>query len=174
MKHPRSLNTFSSSPLSLHFLSASLLSLGLISSSLQSHPSPWQLLSLSPVDSADFYNVCDPTHIPALFGDAAPAWARKPKPCPAAAGDSTSGWQRIGPTFHAFGWVYKAPLMQALLDAFDEGEPALNPLDVWVWEAMAVNGMLGHALAPTSVLVDARGGVKAAERGVGSVKVAQR
>eukprot|EP00966_Prymnesium_polylepis_P012433 285418-Prymnesium_polylepis.2 len=84
----------------------------------------------------------------------------------------TSGWQRIGPTFHAFGWLYRAPLMQALLDAFDDGEPSLNPLDVWVWEVMAANDMLAHALAPTSVLVDARGGVKAAERGVGSVKAA--
>ncbi|KAL1520670.1 hypothetical protein AB1Y20_022240 [Prymnesium parvum] len=141
--------------------------------SVREHDPEWQLISLSPVDSHDFFAVCDGSHVPSLTANALPSWARDPKPIPPAAGDTSSGWKRIGPTFHAFGWIYKAPLMQALLDAFDEGEPPLNPLDVWVWEVMATNNMLAHALATDTVLVSARGGVAAAERGVGSVKVEQ-
>ena len=51
------------------------------------------------------------------------------------------------------GWVYSAPLMRELLEAWEAREPPLNPLDVWVWEVMALNGMLGAALAPTTPLV---------------------
>ena len=53
-----------------------------------------------------------------------------------------------GPTFHAFGWVYRAPLMRKLLSSFKKRKPLLNPLDVWVWEVMAAQGMLGCALSP--------------------------
>ena len=67
----------------------------------------WQLISLAPVDCDDFYQVCDPEHIPSLIGEAAPAWARRPK----LVGPDTD-WKKIGPTFHAFGWIFRAPLMQ--------------------------------------------------------------
>jgi len=127
----------------------------------------WRLISLAPVDSANFFAVCDPQDIPLLVGEAAPAWARRPTRI------ENTDWRRIGPTFHAFGWIYRAPLMQALVDAFDEGTPPLNPLDVWVWEVMASRDMLAHALAPSQPLIDARGGVQSAERGTGSVKAAQ-
>ena len=30
-------------------------------------------------------------------------------------------------------------------------EPPLNPLDVWVWEVMALHGLLGRALSPAVV-----------------------
>ena len=40
-------------------------------------------------------------------------------------------------------------------------------------QVMATKGMLSHALAPSTVLVNARGGVDAAERGAGSIKAVQ-
>ena len=67
----------------------------------------WRLISLAPVDSANFFAVCDPQDIPHLVGEAAPAWARRPTRI------ENTDWRRIGPTFHAFGWIYRAPLMQA-------------------------------------------------------------
>ena len=123
----------------------------------------WQLIALSPVDCAEFFGVCEPAHIPSLLGDKAPAWARKPQLTTHEVG--AGAWQRVGPTFHAFGWVYRAPLMRALLDSYGSGRPLLNPLDVWVWEVMAERGMLSHALSPVETLVTDRGGasVKAQE-----------
>ena len=64
-----------------------------------------------------------------------------------------TGWQRVGPTRDAVGWVYSAPLMRELLEAWEAREPPLNPLDVWVWEVMAARGHLQHALAPVEPLV---------------------
>ena len=124
----------------------------------------WQLLCLSPHGIEPFYDMCDPEHIPNLHGDACPAWARKPR----ALGDS--GWQRVGPTFHAFGWVYRAPLMRKLVAGVSEQQPPLNPLDVWVWEVMAANEMLGCALALKQALV----GTSETPGGAGSVREAQR
>ena len=52
--------------------------------------------------------------------------------------------------------------MKALLAAYDAQAPPLNPVDVWVWEVMATNGMLGAALATKTPLVstsDTPGGV---------------
>ena len=72
----------------------------------------WELLCLTPHGLEPFYDLCDPSHIPSLIGEAAPPWARRPKTL----GDS--GWQRVGPTFHAFGCVYRAPLIKALLAAY--------------------------------------------------------
>ena len=43
--------------------------------------------------------------------------------------------------------------MRKLLGALEQQAPPLNPLDVWVWEVMAENGMLGCALAPKVPLV---------------------
>ena len=124
----------------------------------------WQLLVLSPWGLEPFYELCDATHIPGLVGDACPSWCRKPKRL----GDS--GWQRVGPTFHAFGWVYRAPLMRKLVQAYStEHVPPLNPLDVWVWEVMAKHGMLGCALAPKTPLVD----TAETPGGAGSVRQAQ-
>ena len=103
---------------------------------------------LSPVLLEPFYDLCEPDHIPSLYGDAVPAWARKPKLI------GESGWKRIGPTFHAFGWIYRAPLMRALVNAFDKLlVPKLNPIDVWVWEVLAEAQLLGKALAPKHPLV---------------------
>ena len=39
----------------------------------------------------------------------------------------------------------RRPLMVALLEAFEAQAPPLNPLDVWVWEVMALSGHLGGA-----------------------------
>ena len=123
----------------------------------------WQLLLLTPHGLEPFYDLCQPDHIPGLFGEACPAWTRKPKRL----GDS--GWKRVGPTFHAFGWIYRKPLMQALCDAMEAKAPPLNPLDVWVWEVMASRDMLKYALATKLPLVmtnDMPGGL-------GSVREAQ-
>ena len=91
---------------------------------------------------------------------------RKPKRL----GDS--GWRRVGPTFHAFGWVYRAPLMTKLIEAYRSKQPPLNPLDVWVWEVMARNAMLGCALAPKQWLVgtdDTPGGESSVRESQGRV-----
>ena len=105
----------------------------------------WQLLVLSPYGLENFYGVMEPARIPSLHGANLPKWARTPLRL----GDS--GWRRVGPTFHAFGWVYRAPLMRKLLDGMRVCSPPLNPLDVWVWEVMAANDMLGCALSPVIV-----------------------
>ena len=118
----------------------------LVASAAQQEPS-WQLLCLTPHGLEPFYDLCDPEHIPGLYGDACPPWARRPKTL----GDS--GWKRVGPSFHAFGWVYRAPLMRKLLHAMHEKRVPLNPLDVWVWEIMAAHDMLGGALALKTPLV---------------------
>ena len=107
----------------------------------------WQLLCLTPHGLEPFYDMCNPEHIPGLYGVACPPWARRPK----ALGDS--GWKRVGPTFHAFAWVYRAPLMRKLVEATKLRRPPLNPLDVWVWEVMAEHDMLGSALALKTPLV---------------------
>lgn len=134
----------------------------LVASAAEQEPE-WQLLLLTPHGLEPFYDLCQPDHIPNLIGDACPAWARKPKRL----GDS--GWKRVGPTFHAFGWIYRRSLMNKLCDAMEAKAPPLNPLDVWVWEVMAANEMLGKALATRVPLVmtnDMPGGL-------GSVREAQ-
>ena len=112
----------------------------------------WQLLALTPYGLEPFYDLCEADHVPNLIGNAAPAWARKPKRLGDGYGGD-SGWKRIGPTFHAFGWIYRDTLMQKLIDAFDQQRPPLNPLDVWVWEVMAEHLVLDKALATNVPLV---------------------
>ena len=70
----------------------------------------------------------------------------------------------------AFAWLYRAPLMRKLLGALEQQAPPLNPLDVWVWEVMAANEMLGCALALKQALV----GTSETPGGAGSVREAQR
>ena len=138
----------------------------LLTPSSSSHPPPLQLLALTPHGLEPFYELCEPTHIPSLIGEAAPAWARRPKRL----GDS--GWMRIGPSFHAFGWIYRKPLMQRLVASMEMCSPPLNPLDVWVWEVMAENGMLGRALATNTPLVmtnDMPGGVGSVRESQGRI-----
>ena len=110
----------------------------------------WQLLCLTPWGLEDFYGLCTPNHIPGLCGSKAPAWARRPKLV------GETGWKRVGPTFHAFGWVYRRPLMEKLLDGLQQKRPPLNPLDVWVWEVMAEHDLLWRALATATPLVSTR------------------
>jgi hypothetical protein len=107
----------------------------------------WLLIALSPVGLEDFYGLCEPAHVPGLYRGRMPAGLRAPLKL------GTSGWTRIGPTFHAFGWLYRAPLMRALLRAVEQRTPPLNPVDVWVWEVLAQSGALDHALAPRRPLV---------------------
>ncbi len=124
--------------------------LPLIVASAAAADKEWQLICLTPWGLEPFYELCEPEHIPSLVGTKAPAWARKPKLI------GETGWKRVGPTFHAFGWIYRRPLMEALLDGLQERSPPLNPLDVWVWEVMAEKDMLWRALAPTTPLVGTR------------------
>ena len=60
--------------------------------------------------------------------------------------------------------------MRKLVAGVSEQQPPLNPLDVWVWEVMAANGMLGGALALKQWLV----GTSETPGGAGSVREAQR
>ena len=124
----------------------------------------WQLIALSPHGLEPFYMLCDPSHIPSLIGPTTPEWAKRPHVL------GETGWKRIGPTFHAFGWIYRRPLLEKLLDARRLQAPPLNPIDVWVWEVMAHHGMLGLALAPTVPLVTTRD----APGGPTSVRTTQR
>jgi hypothetical protein len=78
------------------------------------HDPQWQLLALSPVDCRDFFGICSPEHIPSLAGASPDACLRRPVQLGA------SGWQRIGPTCHAFAWVYRAALMRDLLAALEK------------------------------------------------------
>lgn len=81
----------------------------------------WQLLALSPADMRDFFGICDPQHIPSLAGASPDACLRRPLQLGA------SGWQRIGPTCHAFAWVYRAPLMRHLLAAMEKARRRHSP-----------------------------------------------
>ena len=135
----------------------------IVNSANDNSANDWQLLCLSPHGLEPFYDLCEPSHIPGLFGAAMPSWARRPKRL----GDS--GWKRVGPSFHAFGWIYRAPLMKKLVHAFRQKAPPLNPVDVWVWEVMAEHGMLGAALSLVEPLV----GTNDTPGGEGSVREAQ-
>lgn len=96
----------------------------------------WQLLLLSPHGLEDFFLICEPAHIPGCRGPAAPPWVRSPLQL------GNSGWRRVGPTFHAFAWVYRHSLTHALLESMRARSPPLNPLDVWVWEVrLVMNGL---------------------------------
>ena len=119
---------------------------------------------LSPVDTAAFLASCSPVQAPTVCGPGAVrSLLRVPQQlgkAPGAAGapgvTGAAGWQRVGPTRHALGWVYSAALMRDLLCAWDAQDLPLNPLDVWVWEVMASRGHLPHVLAPVEPLVIAR------------------
>jgi hypothetical protein len=105
----------------------------------------WQLLVLSPWGMETFFYVMEPARIPSLHAGNLPSWTRKPQRL------GETGFRRVGPTLHAFGWLYRAPLMRALVDAMDALSPPLNPLDVWTWEVMAEHRMLGSAMSPVIV-----------------------
>jgi hypothetical protein len=128
----------------------------------------WRLLVLSPVDTESFLGtnplnanpVTQPTFVP-FVGRLPAECPRSPQPLA-----DGSGLNRIGPTCHAFAWVYRVPLVRALLSAWEDGPP-LSPVDIWVWEVMDAQGMLGHALAPEKVHVLSRHG------NTNSVKAAQ-
>ena len=118
----------------------------LVASAAEQEPE-WQLLLLTP-HGLEPFDLCQPDHIPNLIGDACPAWARKPKRL----GDS--GWKRVGPTLPRF-WLGLPSVTHEQAVRRDGGTkaPPLNPLDVWVWEVMAANEMLGKALATRVPLV---------------------
>ena len=42
-------------------------------------------------------------------------------------------------------------MMELLVEGLRARSPPLNPLDVWVWEVMALHGLLGRALSPAVV-----------------------
>ena len=109
---------------------------------------------LSPVDTASFLGANPLTANPVTRPAFVPFTGRNPLGCPRSPEAVGHGLNRIGPTCKAYAWVYRAPLLRALLAAFDDdGSPPLNPLDIWVWEILSECGMLGHALAPDEVQV---------------------
>jgi hypothetical protein len=110
----------------------------------------WQLLVLSLVDVRAFFDERDGRWsdgpIKALTG-------RQPT--------DTRGWDRIGPTRGAHGWVYRRGLMQQLLERLEVATVASlsdETIDAWVWDEMAHLGAMGHALAPSKPLVGQRTG----------------
>ncbi|KAL1504247.1 hypothetical protein AB1Y20_010656 [Prymnesium parvum] len=101
----------------------------------------WQLLLLSRVDSARFFRVVRPAHIPELA-----AAARLPR---REAVGAPAGWDRVSPTLGCEAVVYRRALMKSLLAAFhDDRAPRLNPPDVWIFQHLAARGLLQHVLAP--------------------------
>lgn len=121
----------------------------------------WQLLVLSPVNTPyDFFKGTPAHVIPHIIGS--PQLIRAPVDLPAAEPRGAVAlppcWQRSPPSYHAFGWVYRAPLMAKLAEGFRLREPALEPLDIWVWELMAAHGVLDKALCTSRPLV--RAGVR--------------
>ena len=135
------------------------------------HDAQWALLvlspcttPLSPVDSAAVLAACPPEEAAPAPGGHGPGAPRgllaSPQPLGEAGGaggaGGAPGWQRVGPTCDALGWVYSAALMRDLLGAWEAREPPLSPLGVWVWEVMAARGHLPHVLAPIEPLVAAR------------------
>jgi len=129
------------------------------------HEPEWQLIVLSGVDTDDFFGcISDPAHAPSLTRrrPGAARFPRQPLPLDGA------GWNRVGPTCHAFAWIYRAPLMRRLVDAMARAQPPYNPLDIWVWEVMAEHDLLAHVLAPEQLLVSTQRAVAAS-----SVKDAQ-
>ena len=106
----------------------------------------------------DFYRGTPNFCIPAIL--ASKHVIRKPEdlppPQPRGVVQLPPCWQRCMPTYHAFAWVYRAPLMAKLVQGFDKREPALDPLDIWVWELMAAEGVLDKAICVSKPLVDRR------------------
>ena len=121
----------------------------------------WQLLVLTPVNTPyDFFKGTPAESIPTLLSSK--QLRRHPEFLPPskqrAAVAMPPCWQRCPPTYHAFGWVYRAPLMASLVEGFRERQPPLEPLDIWVWELMAVHGVLDRALCLATPLVDGSAG----------------
>ena len=130
----------------------------------------WQLLVLAPVNTPyDFFSNTPAWCIPAILDD--PELVRRPTELPPLPGEVEGGgaanatplqlppcWRRCPPTYHAFGWIYRRPAMQVLSRALHARSPPLDPLDIWVWEALALHGMLGKALCPPSPLVQGSAG----------------
>ena len=121
------------------------------------HEPDWQLLVLSPVNTPYCFfrgtpSECIP-HVlgnrqtirqPTLLSPPEPRGTIRMPPC----------WQRCPPTYHAFAWVYRRPLMSALLESWSAMDPPPDPLDIWVWEVLAKHEMLGKALCVERPLID--------------------
>ena len=94
--------------------------------------------------------------IPAILGHSPPA-LRTPldvePPTPRGACQLPPCWRACPPTYHAFGWIYRASLMRLLTDGMAQRSPPLDPLDIWVWEAMATHRLLRKALCLREPLV---------------------
>lgn len=138
------------------------------------HQSDWQLIVLSPVNTPYNFFQGTPAHcIPHVLNS--PDLVREPHylerpPSSYRGGDaSASGgcangrglarsWQRCPPTYHAFGWIYRRPLMEKCVQAFAKREPPLEPLDIWVWEVAAANGMLSQAICLDKPLIQGSAG----------------
>lgn len=79
-----------------------------------------------------------------------------PSPTPRGPVQLPPCWQQCPPTYHAFAWIYRAPLMRKLVDGLSRRQPPLEPLDIWVWELMAEQRVLNKALCVEKPLVDWR------------------
>jgi len=142
----------------------------------------WQLLVLTPINSPwDFYDSLEAELVPDLVDVQGkrrrPSHATAPVyGCGSASTsvewmDNIAVWYRCPPTFHAFGWIYRRELMNVCTEAFIKGSTPFNPLDIWVWEVLAVAGLSDCALAPARSLLDSQGVGKSAP--VPSVKEQQ-
>jgi hypothetical protein len=138
------------------------------------HDPEWSLLVLSPVNTPyDFFRGTPEYCVPQLM--ASPSLIRQPQALPkpkagvklessrasAGGGSGTetgpslsSCWRRCPPTYHAFAWIYRRPLMERCVADFAALDPPLEPLDIWVWEVAAAHGLLGHALCLSQPLID--------------------
>lgn len=122
----------------------------------------WSILVLSPVNTPyDFFKGTPAHCIPHILGSR--DCLRAPQPLPKPPHHNTTrpslppSWRRACPTYHAFAWVYRRPLMEHCVADFAKRDPPLEPLDIWVWEVAALHGLLGHALAPLPTALIDRG-----------------
>lgn len=104
----------------------------------------------------NFFRGTPPAVIPELLRSEDLLRDPAPLPPPARRGsiELPPCWSRSPPTYHAFAWVYRAPLMRKLVDSFARRQPPPEPLDIWVWEAAAAHAMLGKAVCLASPIID--------------------
>ena len=134
--------------------------LGALVDAATAHEPDWQLIVLSPVNTPyDFFKGTPDFCIPEILKPGSNAIRKPaflPSPTPRGPVQLPPCWQQCPPTYHAFAWIYRAPLMAQLLDGFRRRQPPLEPLDIWVWELMAQQKVLSKAVCVEKPLVDWR------------------
>jgi len=118
------------------------------------HMSDWQLIVLNPINQPHDFMACVPCAkdtIPHLMTKIPHMRAGRLEVSVSVA--PGSGWHRCPPTVHAFGWIYRRPLMEQLVHSFETNFPRHDVHDIWVWEVMAYHKVISSAMCPRVPLV---------------------